>query len=349
MLERMDRLPTPENLEEQSFNLRLPSGARGPDLVAEFTGAAKSYGPVRVFDDLGLTLRRGERLALIGPNGRGKSTFLKMLAGLEPLDAGSRRLGQGIKVGYFAQFQMDGLDPDRTLVEELATVAGDLGQGALRSVLGGFLFSGEDVFKKVAVLSGGEKARLTLAKIMLSAPNLLLLDEPTNHLDIPGRQMLEDALGDFQGTLVLISHDRHFIDQLCGQVAVIEEGRLTVFPGGYEDYLRLWGAEAARKQPPEPDRPASDKKEARRGSALARREAAALRRPHELAVAEAEEKLAALAGRRQELEKLLADPATYQDGGLARRLNLELADLAREGRALETRWEEALTRLEELG
>jgi ATP-binding cassette subfamily F protein 3 len=348
MLERMDRLPTPENLEEQSFNLRLPSGARGPDLVAEFTGAAKSYGPVRVFDGLDLTLRRGERLALIGPNGRGKSTLLKMLAGLEPLDAGSRRLGQGVKVGYFAQFQMDGLDPDRTLVEELATVAGDLGQGALRSVLGGFLFSGEDVFKKVAVLSGGEKARLALAKIMLSAPNLLLLDEPTNHLDIPGRQMLEDALGDYRGTLVLISHDRHFIDQLCNQVAVIEEGRLTVFPGGYEDYLRLWGAEAARKQPPEPGRPAPDKKEARREAARDRREAAGRRRPYERAAAEAEEKLAALTGRRQEMENLLADPATYQDGDRARQLNLELADLARESQALEAAWEEALARLEEL-
>ncbi|MDR2934856.1 MAG: ATP-binding cassette domain-containing protein, partial [Candidatus Adiutrix sp.] len=239
MLEKMDRLAAPENLADRSFNLRLPSGARGPDLVAEFVGAAKSYGPVRVFDDLNLTLRRGERLALIGPNGRGKSTFLKMLAGLEPPDAGSRRLGQGVKVGYFAQFQMDGLDPGRTLVEELATVAGDLGQGALRSVLGGFLFPGEDVFKKVAVLSGGEKARLSLAKIMLTAPNLLLLDEPTNHLDIPGRQMLEDALGDYRGTLVLISHDRHFIGRLCDRVAVIEGGRLTVFPGGYEDYLRL--------------------------------------------------------------------------------------------------------------
>jgi ATP-binding cassette subfamily F protein 3 len=323
--------------------------------VAEFTGAVKIYGQVRVFGDLNLTLKRGERLALIGPNGRGKSTFLKMLAGLEPLDAGIRRLGQGVKVGYFAQFQMDNLDPDRTLMEELATVAGDLGQGALRSVLGGFLFSGEDVFKKVAVLSGGEKARLALAKIMLSAPNLLLLDEPTNHLDIPGRQMLEDALGDYRGTLAIISHDRHFIGRLCDRVAVIEEGRLTVFPGGYEDYLRLWapGAGGAQKPlgptAPEPDRPAPDKKEARRESAQVRREAAARRRPHERAATEAEEKLAALADRRQDLEKLLADPATYQDSALVRRLNLELAELTRENQSLEARWEEALTRLEELG
>jgi ATP-binding cassette subfamily F protein 3 len=346
MLEKMDRLPTPENLEEQSFSLRLPSGARGPDQVAEFIGAAKSYGRLRVFSDLGLLIRRGERLALIGPNGRGKSTLLKMLAGLEPLDSGSLQLGQGIKIGYFAQFQMDGLSPDRDLLGELASVAGDLGPGALRSVLGGFLFSGEDVFKKVAVLSGGEKARLALAKIMLSAPNLLLLDEPTNHLDIPGRQMLEDALADYRGTLVLISHDRHFINQLCDQVAVIEEGRLTVFPGGYEDYLRLWAPGADRK-PPEPCRPAGDKREARRESAQVRREAAVRRRPHERAAAEAEEKLAALENRRRELAKLLADPDTYRDGAAARQLNLELAGLAREGQALEAQWEEAMARLEE--
>ncbi|MCL2029070.1 MAG: ABC-F family ATP-binding cassette domain-containing protein [Deltaproteobacteria bacterium] len=354
MLEKMDRLPTPENLEDQNFTLRLPSGARGPDLVAEFTGAVKNYGPVRVFGDLNLNLRRGERLALIGPNGRGKSTLLKMLAGLEPLSAGGRRLGQGVKVGYFAQFQMDGLNPDRTLVEELEAASGGLSQGALRSVLGGFLFSGEDVFKKVAVLSGGEKARLALAKIMLSAPNLLLLDEPTNHLDIPGRQMLEDALEDYQGAMVLISHDRHFISRLCDRVGVIEKGRLTVFPGGFEDYLRLWapGIDAAPKPPapaaPKPGQPAADKKEARREAARDRREAAGRRRPHEEAVAEAEEKLAALAGRRRDLEKTLADPATYQDGALVRRLNLELAELDREGRNLEARWEEAMTHLEEL-
>jgi ATP-binding cassette subfamily F protein 3 len=180
-----------------------------------------------------------------------------------------------------------------------------------------------------------------------------LLDEPTNHLDIPGRQMLEDALGDYRGTLVLISHDRHFIGRLCDRVAVIEEGRLTVFPGGYEDYLRLWapGAEADRKPVqtplPEPAAQAPDKKEARRESAQARREAAPRRRPYERAAAEAEERLAASAGRRRELEKLLADPATYQDGARARQLNLELAELAREDRALEAQWEEALARLAE--
>jgi ATP-binding cassette subfamily F protein 3 len=284
-----------------------------------------------------------------------------MLAGLEPATSGTRRLGQGVKIGYFAQFQMDGLTPENTLVEELATVAGHLGQGGLRSVLGGFLFSGEDAFKKVAVLSGGEKARLALAKIMLTAPNLLLLDEPTNHLDIPGRQMLEDALGDYQGTLVLISHDRHFVSRLCDHVGVIEEGRLTVFPGTYEEYLSLW-AGGGGNQPPspgladspdqaagpgEPAGPAAGKKETRRQEAQARREAAARRRPHEKEAAEAETRLAALAGRRRELEATLADPATYRDGAAARRLNLELAALAEENLVWEKKWEDALARLEE--
>jgi ATP-binding cassette subfamily F protein 3 len=176
-----------------------------------------------------------------------------MLAGLEPVSRGVRRLGNGVNIGYFAQFQMDSLNPANTMLEELATVAGDLGQGSLRSVLGGFMFSGDDVFKKVAVLSGGEKARLALAKIMLAAPSFLLLDEPTNHLDIPGRQMLEDALSDYAGTLVLISHDRHFINSLCTSMGVIENGKLDVYPGDYDDYQSLWAKdEAAAKQKKSP-------------------------------------------------------------------------------------------------
>jgi ATP-binding cassette subfamily F protein 3 len=135
---------------------------------------------------------------------------------------------------------MEILDPNLTLMEELSKTASSLTVGALRSVLGGFLFSGDDVFKKVSVLSGGEKTRLLLCKIMMTAPNLLLLDEPTNHLDIPGRQMLEDALDNYEGTLVLISHDRHFINSLCDKVGVIEDGELVIHPGNFDDYQRLW-------------------------------------------------------------------------------------------------------------
>lgn len=364
MLEKMDRLEAPENFDDQSFNFRLPKPARGPDLVAELNGVSKHYGPVEVYRDLNLRLRRGDRLALVGPNGRGKSTLLKMLAGLEPVSSGARRIGQGVNLGYFAQFQMDGLNPANTLIGELALVAGDLGQGGLRSVLGGFLFSGDDVFKKVSVLSGGEKARLALAKIMLTAPNFLLLDEPTNHLDIPGRQMLEEALEDYSGTLVLISHDRHFINALCTSVGIIQEGRLEVFPGNYDDYQGMWlkgGSGESGQRNPSPiasdkaaneadgeGRPEFNKKEARKAEARTRKELAARRRPLQKLVEESETRLAEITGRREELGRLMADPATYQDADKARQINQEFQALAEEAGLLEAQWEQALTGLEDI-
>ncbi len=379
MLEKMDRLAAPESLEDQNFHFRLPKPARGPDLVAELNGVTKRFEsrhggePVEVYRDLNLRLRRGDRLALVGPNGRGKSTLLKMLAGLEPVSSGVRRLGQGVNLGYFAQFQMDSLNPLHTVLEELATVAGDLGPGGLRSILGGFLFSGDEVFKKVSVLSGGEKARLALAKIMMTAPNFLLLDEPTNHLDIPGRQMLEEALADYAGTMILISHDRHFVNSLCTSVGIIEDGRLEVYPGDYDDYQSMWlrggpAAASGQKAPsplaaasgPDGVEPADDgaeeggarpepgRKENRKLEAQARRELAARRRPWKAQVEASEARLAEINGRKSELERLLADPATYQDGVRARELNLELQALTEEAQAVERKWEEAMLALEEL-
>ncbi|MDR0882670.1 MAG: ABC-F family ATP-binding cassette domain-containing protein [Candidatus Adiutrix sp.] len=356
MLEKMDRLAAPENQEDQNFHFRLPPPARGPDQVAELAGVVKRFGRVEIYRDLNLNLRRGDRLALIGPNGRGKSTLLKMIAGLEPVTAGVRRLGQGVNPGYFAQFQMDSLSPGHTVLEELASGAGDLGPGSLRSVLGAFLFSGEEVFKKVSVLSGGEKARLALAKIMLTAPNLLLLDEPTNHLDIPGRQMLEDALADYSGALVLISHDRHFINSLCTSVGVIEHGRLEVFPGNFDDYQSLWlqgGPMESGQKAPTPSSAAeapttSGKKEARKQEAQSRRELAARQRPFKERAAAAETRLAEIARRKDELVRRLADPGTYQDGDLARDLNREFQALTAEAQAAEKSWEEAMQALEEL-
>ncbi|MDR0355161.1 MAG: ABC-F family ATP-binding cassette domain-containing protein [Deltaproteobacteria bacterium] len=242
-LEKMDRLEQPDDAVEAAFNLTLPRGRRGPDLVAELQSVTKRYGSFEVYRDLNLTLQRGDRLALIGPNGRGKSTLAKILVGLTEPTSGLLRIGQNVDIGYFSQFQMEALNPGRTIIEELATVAGHLTQGSLRTVLGGFLFSGDDVFKKVSVLSGGEKSRLVLCKIMMTAPNLLIMDEPTNHLDIPGRQMLEDALEDYEGTMILISHDRHFINKLCDKTGVIENGTLTVHPGNFDDFQRLWLAD----------------------------------------------------------------------------------------------------------
>jgi ATP-binding cassette subfamily F protein 3 len=213
----------------------------------------------------------------------------------------------------------------------------------------------------VAVLSGGEKARLALAKIMLTAPNFLLLDEPTNHLDIPGRQMLEDALGDYSGTLVLLSHDRHFINSLCTSMGVIENGRLDIFPGDYDDYQTMWQKDdgTPKKKAPNPQMesvapeeaaaPEANRKEARRKEAETRKELAAKRRPLMKKMEAAEARLEAIAARKEEISTTLADPATYQDAAKAKDLNLEFQRLTDEVAAVEAAWEEAAAALDEIG
>jgi ATP-binding cassette subfamily F protein 3 len=372
-LERLDLLPKPDDGLEPGFKLALPRGRRGPDVVASLSHVKKSYGDVEVYRDLSLTLLKGQRLALLGPNGRGKTTLAKLVAGLITPDAGERRLGQNVDIGYFSQFQMESLDPRLNLIEELCKVAGHLTQGPLRTILGGFLFSGDDVFKKVSVLSGGEKTRLVLAKIMMTAPNLLIMDEPTNHLDIPGRQMLEDALEDYEGTMVLISHDRHFINRLCDRVGVIEDGRLTVHPGNFDDFQRLWRGDgpdpggqgrpsplayeappaaapaAGRDQKAKGDPQAKiGKAQDRKLSAELRRREAARRRPLKEARDQAERRLEAIGARQAEIEAALADPAVYQLPERVRELTAELGALIDERRTVEERWEKACGELEAL-
>jgi ATP-binding cassette subfamily F protein 3 len=370
VLEKIDRLPQPDDGLESSFKLSLPRGRRGPDVVAQLEEVTKSYGPTEVFRRLNLTLLRGERLALVGPNGRGKSTLVKMLAGLISPTSGSRKLGQNVDLGYFSQFQMETLDPNLNLMEELSQKAGDLSIGALRSILGGFLFTGDDVFKKVSVLSGGEKTRLVLCEIMVNAPNFLLLDEPTNHLDIPGRQMLEDALENYEGTLVLISHDRHFINQLCDKVGVIENGELIVHPGNFDDYQRLWltnPAALAGQGSPSPlaekaksqaeSKPGLEKSQGReaekklaaeekRISAEDKRLRANQRKNSERALQETERRLSEIANRSKEIEADLSHGDTYRDGDKAKNLKLELDHLYAEKIKLERFWEETAFALE---
>jgi ATP-binding cassette subfamily F protein 3 len=368
VLERLDKLSNPGGETEAAFRLKLPRGRRGPDVVASLSHVTKSYGETRVYKDLSLTLLKGQRLALLGPNGRGKTTLARLLAGLANPDSGEIRLGQNVDIGYFSQFQMESLDPGLNLLEELSKVAGNLTPGPLRTILGGFLFSGDDVFKKVSVLSGGEKTRLVLAKIMMTAPNLLIMDEPTNHLDIPGRQMLEDALSDYEGSLVLISHDRHFINRLCDRVGVIEDGKLVVYPGNFDDYQRLWLKTAPGSQKsPSPlayeappalaassESPASRKSQpaegpqGRKKAAQARKEAAVRRKPYLAALSKAEQRLEEIDRRLKAIEELMCEPAVYQDGAKVKALTAEVSALKGERLEEETSWETATAELERL-
>ncbi|MDR3205069.1 MAG: ATP-binding cassette domain-containing protein [Deltaproteobacteria bacterium] len=369
VLEKLDLLPQPDDELEGSFNLKLPSARRGPDVVAKLINVTKKYGQVEVYRDLNLTLLRGTRLALIGPNGRGKSTLVKLLAGLTSPTSGTVRLGQNVDLGYFSQFQMESLNPQLTVLEQLSQAGGNLGQGPLRNILGGFLFYGDDVFKKVSVLSGGEKTRLVLAKIMLGAPNLLIMDEPTNHLDIPGRQMLEEALEDYQSTMILISHDRHFINKLCDSVGIIENGRLTIYPGNFDDYQSLWlkgGSQKESQQNPTPLIEFNNSKEVnflkknqkfknkkspkleKKTAPSSARQAAWLQKSLLSSLNQTEERLKALQEQSAMITNSLSEPITYKDGEKAKNLSQELSAIESEIKEQEKIWEETLASLEQL-
>ncbi len=235
MLEKIERIELPDKKKEIRF--RFPAPARSGHKVVEVKNLHKRYGKTVVYRGIDLALYRGDKVALVGPNGAGKSTLLKILAGVLDFEEGDVVLGKDVTRAYFAQHQFDLLHPENTVFEELLSVATDESQTELRTILGTFLFSGDEIEKKVSVLSGGEKSRLILAKILLKPANFLLFDEPTSHLDIPSRNVLEMALKQFQGTICLITHDRHLINEIANKVIDIDKGIPHLYSGNYEYYL----------------------------------------------------------------------------------------------------------------
>ncbi len=243
MLDRMDRIETEAAARRIHFS--FPQPPRTGRLVGRLIGVHKAYGDNVVYAGMDFQVERGDRVALVGVNGAGKSTLLKMLAGALEFDRGERLLGSHVEVQYYAQHQLDALDPSRTVLEELEHAAPEAQISRLRTILGSFLFSGDSVGKKVAVLSGGEKARLALAKMLARPAALLCMDEPTNHLDLASKEVLEDALSGFTGTIVFISHDRYFINRIATQVVEVARGHLTTHLGTYDDYLEAKATAAA--------------------------------------------------------------------------------------------------------
>jgi ATP-binding cassette subfamily F protein 3 len=234
-LERMEKIEVPP--EEKAIHFSFPQPQPSGRIVAEAKDLGKSYGAKRVFSKANFVIERGDRIALVGVNGAGKSTLIKLLAGSEQSTEGELRLGHNANVDYFAQDQYKALDPQARMLDDLFEAAPRSTQTELRSLLGCFLFSEDDVFKTIGVLSGGERNRYALARMLLHPSNFLLLDEPTNHLDLRAKDVLLDSLQKFTGTVVLVSHDRYFIDKLATRVFEIGDGHVEVFPGNYEDYL----------------------------------------------------------------------------------------------------------------
>jgi ATPase subunit of ABC transporter with duplicated ATPase domains len=241
-LEKVEKVEEPKRIIEKTYEFRTPS--RSGDDVVRIANISKRYGERVVHDKLTLTIARKERWAIMGENGAGKSTLLKMIAGAVSPDAGSATIGASVQLGYYAQHVMDALTADHTVLDELQDHAPSANQGTLRSLAGAFGFHDEDVFKPVRVLSGGEKARVALAKLMYDAPNLLVLDEPTNHLDIVTKRALVKALADYEGTLMFVSHDRQFLRALANRVLELTSAGPRVYGGSYEEYVSSTGREA---------------------------------------------------------------------------------------------------------
>lgn len=235
-LEKIERIEVPVS-SSKKIKFTFPEPRRSGLVVMELKNVDQSYGDVKVYQNLSFRIERGEKIALVGPNGAGKSTLIKILANTVPYQSGDLITGHHVDINYYAQHQLEVLEPDRTVLSTVEPVANGYSHSQLRSYLGTFLFSGDDVEKKVMVLSGGEKARLVLAKMLLKPANLLLLDEPTNHLDIPSQDVLISAMKQYNGSLVCISHDRRFLNAVCNKVVEVVNGKLTEYPGNYDYYL----------------------------------------------------------------------------------------------------------------
>jgi ATP-binding cassette subfamily F protein 3 len=235
MLDKVERIEIPP--ERKKIRFSFPDAPKPGRVVLELRGVRRAFGDNLVLGSVDLMVERGDRIGLVGPNGAGKSTLMRILAGVDRPDQGQRLEGHRVLIDYFAQDQASVLNPVATVYEEMSSRSPNTMVPMIRTILGGFLFSGDDVGKKVAVLSGGERNRLALAKMLLNPSNVLLLDEPTNHLDLDSKEVLLDALSDYGGTLVFVSHDRYFVDRLASKVIEVGGGEALLYPGGYEDFL----------------------------------------------------------------------------------------------------------------
>jgi ATP-binding cassette subfamily F protein 3 len=384
LLDRMERVEVIR--APKRIHFRMPQPPRSGTTVCELRRIRKAYGDKVVYAGIDFRLLRADRVALVGVNGAGKSTLLKLAAGVLPFEGGDRVVGHNVSVHYYAQHQLDALNPRNSVLDELAAVADTEMQPRLRTILGAFLFSGDDVEKPVAVLSGGEKSRLALAKMLLRPANLLCLDEPTNHLDVTAREVLEEALEQFDGTMLFISHDRYFINRMATKVVEVRDGRLWDFAGDYDYYIEKRaesqepraasterraprggeGSETEDREPagqgegkppsflsravsrvePQPKPVKVAAKERRRAGAEVRQRKSRETGPLRTRLKELESEIAKIEARLRDLNDQMANPDLYRDGERVREVARERKDLEETAASLYGKWEELALRLE---
>ena len=355
-IERMEKIEAPGN-EDKKIKFTFPQPQRSGLKVITLEGVHHAYGANVVYQGIDFQAERGQRTVLVGPNGAGKSTLLKLLAGVLPVQAGARELGHNVKAGYYSQYRVDMLQASRSVFDEAMDTPQRVTEQFIRTVLGCFLFRGDDIYKKVSVLSGGEKSRLALVKLLLDPPNLLLMDEPTTHLDMPSIDALVEALKQFEGTLIFISHDVYFIRALANHVVHVNAGQLKHYPGDYQYYLDKSAAVSARagltagREEPAPEvdltiRRSAKTKEQKRQEAEARQARSKARRDQQSRVHHLEKSIATLEARQVELTAELENPATYEKAGGVMQVNRDLMEVVDELKSLHTQWEEAAAQLQ---
>jgi ATP-binding cassette subfamily F protein 3 len=357
-IERMDKIEAPTN-DESKIGFSFPQPQRSGQKVITLENIHHAYGENVVYRGMEFRAERDQRIVLVGPNGAGKSTLLKILAGVLVPQSGTRTLGHNVKAGYYSQYRVEMLQESRSVFEEASDTPARVTEQFIRTLLGSFLFRGDDIYKKISVLSGGEKSRLALVKLLLDPPNLLLMDEPTTHLDMASIDALVGALKQFQGTLVFISHDVYFIRALSGHVVHVNAGKLTHYPGGYQYYLDKTKASSARAaltsigtngaaapQTRHSALPAKiDRKEQKRLEAQQRQARSGEKKAQQQKVHHLEKEIQTLEARQSELTAELERPDTYEKPGHAAHLNRELASIQHRIEVLTPEWEAAASKL----
>jgi ATP-binding cassette subfamily F protein 3 len=351
-LEKVDRIEVEDELASVSFS--FPEPQRSGQVVMRLENIKKSYGDNVVFDGLDYEIERGDKIAVVGPNGAGKSTMIRILAGLEPIQGGERNEGHKVTTNYFAQHQAEDLDLKKDALEVMMSAGSNEKESRLRSILGSFLFRGDDVFKKVKVLSGGEKSRLALAKMLLSPANFLIFDEPTNHLDMSSKNILQQAIQQYEGTCVIVSHDRAFLDPIVDKVLEVQQNRVRTYLGNVSYFLdkKKEEAEVEKNQEAQQTESSSSengtlsRKEQRRIEAERRNAISKQVNPIKKKMELVEKEIENSEQRKDEIENLMAEVDFYEDNEKVKKTSLEYEQLKMDLTAHYSKWEEYANRIE---